>query len=237
MPGETGALTAGVAVLLLSLSAVAGPFVGLSPWLTALGAGLGLAALTADAAVFGGRGGHVLAEALPGGLGRLRRIALHEAAHGLVAGEEAVAVRRVLVGSWAALQAGLASGGCTEFEPPATAKLSLVDLRRWSRVLLAGLVAEELVYGESLGGADDRAQLGRLWGLSGYDVATAQREQRQARREVKRWLGHHREALVERAEELVRCAPRFGRPAPAHPSPAIPSSASPTPVAPSPARP
>jgi hypothetical protein len=214
MPGETGALTAGVAVLLVSLAAVVGPLLGIPPWLIALAAVLALAALTADAAFFGGRGGHLLAEALPGGLGRLRRIAVHEAAHGLVARTEAVPVRRVLVGSWAALQAGLSSGGSTEFELPANAKMPLSELRRWSRVLLAGLVAEELVYGGSIGGADDRAQLGRLWGLSGYDVTTAQREQRQARREVRRWLEHHRQELEERADGLVRAAPRLGRPTP-----------------------
>ncbi len=212
MPGETGALTAGVAVLGLSLAAVVGPLVGISPWLIALAAGLPLAALTADAALLGGRGGHLLAETLPGGLGRLRRIAVHEAAHGLVAEAEAVPVRRVLVGTWASLQAGLSSGGSTEFALPAAARLPLVELRRWTRVLLAGMVAEELLYGGSIGGADDRAQLGRLWGLSGHDVATAQREQRQARREVKRWLAERREELERRAEGLVRVAPRLGRP-------------------------
>lgn len=217
MPGETGALTAGVAVLLVSLAAIVGPLIGISPWLTALTAGLALAALTADAAFLSGRGGHLVAEALPGGLGRLRRIAIHEAAHGLVAMEEAVPVRRVLVGSWAGLQAGVNSGGSTEFELPAAVKMPLADLRRWSRVLLAGMVAEELLYGGSIGGADDRAQLGRLWGLSGYDVATAQREQRQARREVKRWLSQRQEELEERAEGLVRAAPRLGRPRPASP--------------------
>ncbi len=212
MPRETGALTAGVAVLLVSLAAVVGPLVGISPALIALAAGLALAALTADAALLSGRGGHLLAETLPGGTGRLRRIAVHEAGHGLVAGEEAVPVRRVLVGTWAALQAGVSSGGCTEFDVPAAAKMSLTDLRRWSRVLLAGMVAEELVYGDSIGGADDRAQLGRLWGLSGTDVATAQREQRQARREVTRWLGQRRQELEERAEGLLQVAPRLGRP-------------------------
>ncbi|MEB3316562.1 MAG: hypothetical protein VKO39_00240 [Cyanobacteriota bacterium] len=214
MPGETGALTAGVAVLLVSLAAVVGPLIGIPPWLIALAAGLALAALTADAAFFGGRGGHLLAESLPGGLGRLRRIAVHEAAHGLVAQAETVPVQRVIVGSWAALQAGLTSGGSTEFELPASAKMPLSELRRWSRVLLAGLVAEELIYGASIGGADDRAQLGRLWGLSGYDVGTAQREQRQARREVRRWLDLHRQELEERADGLLREAPRFGRPTP-----------------------
>ena len=224
MPGERGALTAGLAVLVVSLAAVVGPLLGIPPWLIALAAGLALAALTADAAFFSGRGGHLVAEALPGGLGRLRRIAVHEAAHGLLARAEAVPVRRVLVGTWASLQAGVTSGGSTEFELPAAAKMPLSELRRWTRVLLAGMVAEELLYGGSLGGADDRAQLGRLWGLSGYDVVTAQREQRQARREVKRWLGQRRQELEERAEGLLRAAPRFGRPlpAPATPEPARP---------------
>lgn len=211
MPGDSGALNAGIAVFVVSVLAVAGPAVGLSPWLPALAAGLAMAALTADAAFLAGRGGHVVAEALPGGLARLRRIAIHEAAHNLVAQAEAVPVRRVLVGSWAALQAGVNGGGSTEFDLPATVKMPLADLRRWSRVLLAGMAAEELIYGSSQGGADDRAQLGRLWALSGHDVATAQREQRQARREVSTWLKSRRLELETRAEQLATAAPRLGR--------------------------
>jgi hypothetical protein len=211
MPDESGTRTAALAVFGVTLAAVAGPALGLSPWVPTLAAGLALAALTADAALLRGRGGHVVAEALPGGLERLRRIAIHEAAHSLVAEAEAVPVRRVLVGSWAALQAGVSGGGSTEFEVPAAAKLPLVELRRWSRVLQAGMVAEELIYGASSGGADDRAQLGRLWGLSGYDVATAQREQRQARREVMSWLRQRQAQLEAQAERLTRHAPRLGR--------------------------
>jgi hypothetical protein len=210
-PGDTGARTAGLAVFVVSLAAVAGPALGLSPWVPTLAAGLALAALTADAALLGGRGGHVVAEALPGGLARLQRIATHEAAHHLLAEAEGVPVRRVLVGSWAALQAGVNGGGSTEFEPPTSVRMSLVDLRRWSRVLLAGMVGEELIYGDSTGGADDRALLGRLWGLSGHDVATAQREQRQARREVKALLSSRQLELLERAGQLASSAPRLGR--------------------------
>jgi hypothetical protein len=89
-------------------------------------------------------------------------------------------------------------------EPPAHAKLPLEDLRRWSRVLQAGMVAETLIYGGSRGGADDRALLGRLWGLSGHAVATAQQEQRRARREVEQWLRQHRGRLEERAAALLQ---------------------------------
>jgi hypothetical protein len=124
-------------------------------------------------------------------------------------------VRRVLVGSLACLREGLSVGGSTEFEPPASVRLPLEDLRRWSRVLQAGMVAEQLLYGESLGGADDRALLGRLWGLSGHDVATAQREQRRARREVLQSLRLERQVLESRAEALLSTAPRLGRRSPA----------------------
>jgi len=215
-----GALTAGLAVLITSLMAVVGPLLGLSPWVTSLLVLAGLGALTLDAARFGGRGGHLLAEALPGGLGRLRRIALHEAAHALVAAEEGVPVAAVHVGSLACLRAGLAAGGTTVLEPPASARLPLDDLRRWSRVLLAGMAAESLIYGSSEGGADDRSLLGRLWGLSGHDVATAQREQRRARREVESWLRQRQSRLEEEAEGLARSAPRLGWPAAAPVAPA-----------------
>ena len=214
-----GPFRAGLAVLLVSLVAVVGPLVGLSPWIISLFAALALGALTLDAARYGGRGGHVLAEALPGGEARLRRIAIHEAGHHLVATVEGLPVRRVLVGSLACLRAGLGSGGSTEFEPPASVRLPAEELRRWSRVLQAGMVAEQVIYGDSQGGADDRALLGRLWGLSGLDVDTAQREQRRARREVEQALRSQQPALEAEAERLVRLAPRLGRPAPTPLSP------------------
>ena len=209
--GFPGALSAGVAVLVVTLLAVVGPPLGLSPWWITLLVALALGTLTLDAARFGGRGGHLLAETLPGGSLRLRRIAVHEAGHCLIAAREDLPVKRVLVGSLACLQAGLASGGCTEFDPPTSAKLPLEQLRRWSRVLQAGMAAEVLLYGESVGGIDDRALLGRIWGLSGHDVDTAQREQRRARREVDQWLRQQQPQLEAEAELLLRQAPRLGR--------------------------
>ena len=206
-------LLAGIAVVTISLLAVLGPVIGLSPWAITVIAALALGGLTLDAARFGGRGGHLLAEALPGGLARLRRIAVHEAAHVRIAEDEALPVRQVLVGSLACWRAGLSSGGSTELEPPAAAKLPITELRRWSKVLQAGMVAEQLQFGASIGGADDRALLGRLWGLSGYDVDTAQREQRRARREVEQRLRAQRDHLLERAEALAAAAPRLGHPA------------------------
>ncbi|MCP9782538.1 hypothetical protein KBY83_04285 [Cyanobium sp. WKJ7-Wakatipu] len=208
----TQPLAAGLAVGLISLAAILGPALGLSPWIVTLIAGLGLGGLTLDAARFGGRGGHVLAEALPGGRARLRRIAIHEAGHLLVARQEEMAVRQVLVGSLACLRAGLNTSGSTELEPPAHAKLPAEELRRWSRVLQAGMVAEQLIYGQSVGGNDDRALLGRLWGLSGQDVDTAQREQRRARREVEVQLRASQQQLQSEADALLALAPRLGRP-------------------------
>jgi len=198
--GSTAALAAGVVVAGVSAAAVAGPLLGISPWLIALAAGGGLAALTLDAARFGVRD-----PALPAGLGRarLRRIAIHEAGHVLLAAENDLPVQQVLVGSLACWRQGLRANGSTQLEPPDHAKLALEDLRRWSRVLQAGMVAESLIYGGSRGGADDRALLGRLWGLSGYDVTTAQNEQRRARREVEQWLRQRRSDLEARAEQLL----------------------------------
>lgn len=211
----TSPLAAGAAVVLVTLVAVAGPLVGLSPWWITAGVVLLLGGLSLDAASFSGRGGHLLAEALPGGQARLRRIAVHEAGHLLVAGAEGMAVRRVLIGSLACLRAGVAAGGVTEFPPPDHAKLPLEELRRWSRVLQAGMAAEQVIYGGSAGGADDRALLGRIWGLSGYDVDTAQREQRRARRETEQALRRQRQELEQQADRLLLAAPRLGRPAPA----------------------
>jgi len=207
--GSTAALNAGLAVVGVTALAVGGPLVGISPnWIT-VAVVSGLVLLSVDAARFSGLGGHLLAEALPLGIGaaRLRRIAIHEAGHVLVAADNNLPVTRVLVGSRACLGQGIRANGSTELEPPAHAKLPLEELRRWSRVLQAGMVAETLIYGGSRGGADDRALLGRLWGLSGHPVATAQQEQRRARREVEQWLRQHRASLEAQAEGLLQSAP------------------------------
>jgi hypothetical protein len=114
--GSTAALGAGVAVAGVTLAAVVGPVLGLSPWLIAVAAGGGMVALTLDAARFGGLGGHLLAEALPAGIGlaRLRRIAIHEAGHVLLAAENNLPVQQVLVGSLACWRQGLRANGTTQ---------------------------------------------------------------------------------------------------------------------------
>ena len=205
--GSVSSGTAGATVAGATLLAVFGPVVGLSPAWIAVGIGGVLVALTVDASQWQGLGGHLVAEALPGGRARLRRIACHEAGHLLLARENGLPVERVLVGTRACLQAGVRSNGATEFTIPDSVRMSLEDLRRWSRVLQAGIAAETLIYGAARGGADDRALLGRLWGLSGHDVDTAQREQRRARREVDQWLRDQKSSLEQLAEELLDDAP------------------------------
>ena len=204
--GSVSSTTAGAAVAGATLVAVFGPLVGISPAWIAVGIGGLLVGLTVDASQWQGLGGHLLAEALPGGRARLRRIACHEAGHLLLARENELPVQRVLVGTKACLQAGVRSNGATEFEIPTSVRMSLEDLRRWSRVLQAGIAAESLVYGAARGGADDRALLGRLWGLSGHDVDTAQREQRRARREVDQWLRKQQPELEQLADQLLSTA-------------------------------
>ena len=209
--GSTGALRAGVAVALLTGVGAFGPALGISPAWIVVGVGGCLVALSVDAASWNGMGGHIVAEALPGGAERLRRIAVHEAGHLLIAEREKLPVQRVLVGTLACVKAGLQSSGATEFELPKSVRMPLEDLRRWSRVLQAGIAAETVVFGQARGGADDRALLGRLWGLSGHDVAMAQREQRRARREIEQQLRQQRQQLDQQVEALLETAPRLGR--------------------------
>ena len=209
--GSTGTLRAGLVVAAATAFGAFGPAVGVSPAWIVVVVGGGLVALSVDAATWQGMGGHVLAEALPGGQARLRRIAVHEAGHLLIAEQEQLPVQRVLVGTLACLQVGLRSSGATEFTVPDSVRMPLEDLRRWSRVLQAGIAAETVIYGQARGGADDRALLGRLWGLSGHDVSTAQREQRRARREIEQQLRRDRQTLESRVDILLNAAPRLGR--------------------------
>ncbi len=209
--GSIDTARAGVAVAALTGLGAFGPAMGLSAaWIVVLVGGV-LVALSVDAATWQGMGGHLLAETLPGGESRLRRIAVHEAGHVLIAQTEALPVQNVFVGTLACLRAGLRASGATEFTVPDSVRMPLEDLRRWSRVLQAGMAAETVIYGSARGGADDRALLGQLWGLSGHDVATAQREQRRARREIEQQLRTRRTDLEDAVGELLESAPRLGR--------------------------
>ena len=207
--GSTGTLRAGLVVAGITGLGAFGPVLGLSPAWIVVAVGGGLVMLSVDAASWQGMGGHVLAEALRG-RGAAAAHAVHEAGHLLIAEQEQMPVQLVLVGTLACLQAGLrqrrdrVSGAGQRPHAPG-------DLRRWSRVLQAGIAAETVVYGKARGGADDRALLGQLWGLSGHDVATAQREQRRARREIEQLLQRHQADLSQRADQLLSSAPRLGR--------------------------
>ena len=126
-------------VAVFSGTAVLGPMVGVSPaWIT-VAVISALVMVSVDAAAWNGRGGHLLAEAMPGGQERLRRIALHEAGHRLLASHEGLEPGDTLVGSLACLRAGHDACGRTTLPLPASSKLPLEELRRWSRVLLAGM--------------------------------------------------------------------------------------------------
>ena len=93
--GSTTALRAGLVVAGITGLGAFGPALGLSAAWIVVAVGGGLVLLSVDAASWQGMGGHVVAEALPGGEGRLRRIAVHEAGHLLIAEQEQLPVERV----------------------------------------------------------------------------------------------------------------------------------------------
>ena len=72
--GSTGTLRAGLAVAAITGLGAFGPVLGLSPAWIVVAVGGTLVLLSVDAASWQGMGGHVLAEALPGGEGRLRPV-------------------------------------------------------------------------------------------------------------------------------------------------------------------
>ena len=77
-------------------------------------------------------------------------------------------------------------------------------------MLQAGIAAETVVFGKPAV-VPMTAPCWVVWGLSGHDVATAQREQRRARREIEQQLRQQRQALDQQAGALLEAAPRLGR--------------------------
>ena len=75
--GSTGVLRAGIAVAGITVLGAFGPALGLSSAWIVVAVGGALVTLSVDAATWQGMGGHILAEALPGGQERLRLSLIH----------------------------------------------------------------------------------------------------------------------------------------------------------------
>ncbi|MBD2103607.1 ATP-dependent Zn protease [Leptolyngbya sp. FACHB-261] len=152
-----------ITVFTLTLSTLLGPLLNLSPVVPAAAVAVGMALFATDRLVLAGRGGNLLQNWLTPQ--QRERVLIHEAGHFLVAYLSGVPILDYTLSPWETFRRGLGGSGGVVFDRTAleaqlsAGTLSAQLLERYCAIWMAGVVAEQQVFGNAQGGADDRLQL------------------------------------------------------------------------------
>ncbi|QQE66968.1 ATP-dependent Zn protease [Leptolyngbya sp. BL0902] len=219
-----------VVIFGMTMASLLGPLIHLSPALVAGVAATGLGIFTVDQLNLQGRIGNLITDALAWFSPEHRqRVIHHEAGHLLTALLLDIPVQDYTLTTWEAWRRGLPGQGGVIFglgddmehplkddlshpssadqprdQPPIPLTPQWLD--RYSQVWMAGLAAEQMIYGDALGGDGDVQALRQLWrGLGKSDLETTIK-QRWATLQAKTLLETHRDtfdalvnAMTERA--------------------------------------
>ncbi|MDY7012788.1 MAG: ATP-dependent Zn protease [Cyanobacteriota bacterium] len=196
-----------IAIFLMTLSVLLGPLIHLSPAVPAVAtlAILGLA--TADALSFKGRGATLFLDALARLSGEYRdRVLHHEAGHFLAAYFAGIPIESYTLNAWDAFKQGNPGTGGVVVDTDLLFKRSIpphetrLFVDRFCTVWMAGIAAEQLMYGNAEGGEDDRQKVTQTLAFFGRPRSESPQKQQWGQLQAKTAIEKHRsayDALVE----------------------------------------
>ncbi len=202
-----------ISIFLVTFSTLAGPLFNLSPTIPAIATFILLGLATLDSFSLQGKGGAVISDLLAWTSPLNRdRILHHEAGHFLVAHFLDIPVTGYTLSAWEALKQKQPGLGGVSFADDELAsglqqgalKAQLLD--RYCTLWMAGIAAENLVYNNSQGGADDLNKFYLVLTPIGFSAAAQEQKQRfsvlQAKTIIKEnWAAY--EALVEAMQQRL----------------------------------
>lgn len=207
---DTTLNTIAITIFSLTMASLLGPMVHLSPVVPAVGVVAIVGLVTVDQLGLQGRMGHVFTDWLAWAVPEQRqRVITHEAGHLLVAVLLEIAVVDYALTTWEAWQRGLPGQGGVIFDPvPLTSaiaggSLSSQWVDRYCQVWMAGIAAEQLIYGQAQGGQDDYLALQLMWQQLDRPVAEGSIKQRWALLQAKALLERHRPLLETVADAMA----------------------------------
>jgi len=155
-----------ISIFAITVSILLGPLFNLPEAVPAIATFCLLGLATLDTFQWQGQGGTILVDLLGGSSKQKRdRILHHEAGHFLVAHLLGIPVTSYALNAWEAFKQGQTAQGGVRFEDKELASqlqsgnLSSQLLDQYCTVWMAGIVAENFVYGSALGGAEDRTKI------------------------------------------------------------------------------
>lgn len=200
-----------ITIFALVITSLLGPLVHLSPAVPAIAIAAILGLGTIDTWSFQGQGRVLLLDSLARFSPDYRdRVIRHEAGHFLAAHLLNIPVTSYTLGAWEAWRQGQAGAGGVSFDTTALeaeiagGTISAQTIDRLCTVWMAGVAAEDLVYGAAEGGGDDRAKLALLWQQLRRSPTEAQLKARWATLQAKTLLEANQpayEALVKAMQD------------------------------------
>lgn len=199
---DTTLNTIAIAIFGVTMVSLLGPIFQISPAVPAVFTAVGLGVFTLDQLGLNGRIGNLLTDWLAWASPEHRqRVLHHEAGHFLAAVLLDIPVEAYTLTAWDAWKQGLPGQGGVLFGAktltPDNASSNFIPqgLDRYCQVWMAGIAAEQMMYGDAQGGGDDIRALTLLWRALDRPAAEGVIKQRWAALQAKTLLEKHRQAF------------------------------------------
>ncbi|RMF21453.1 MAG: ATP-dependent Zn protease [Cyanobacteria bacterium J083] len=192
-----------IAIFTITISCLLGPIINLSPTIPASITFVLMGLVTIDTLSFRNQGANILLDLLAT-KAQKERIIKHEAGHFLAAYFLGIPIESYTLSAWEALKKGQSGMGGVVFAAESinqalTSREASLALERFSTVLMAGIAAETIFYGEAEGGEEDLVQLKQIFDLVGLSPNLYRQKQRWAKLQAQNLIQKHQssyEALV-----------------------------------------
>jgi hypothetical protein len=159
-----------IAIFTVTMTSLLGGIFGIPPAVPAVFTATLLGAATLDTLALEGRGGTLFIDWFSQFSEEHRqRVVHHEAGHFLVAHLLGIPVTGYTLTAWEAFRRGQPGRGGVSFDIEELSaqviegQVPVQKIDAYCAIWMAGIAAEQLVYGQSEGGFDDRQQLKTLW--------------------------------------------------------------------------
>ncbi|MEL6441815.1 MAG: ATP-dependent Zn protease [Cyanobacteria bacterium J06621_8] len=200
-----------IGIFLMTMTSLLGPIFQIPPVVpAALTFGI-LSLATADTLSWNSRGVSLLLDLFASAEQR-QRIIYHEAGHFLAAYFLGIPITGYTLTAWEMIQQGRLGQGGVSFDTDSltTEKFELEKMRltleRFCTVWMAGVAAEQMIYGDSQGGAEDRQQLKQALMMAGLPEIGYGPKERWAELQAANLLSRHQESYSALVEAMTQRA-------------------------------
>lgn len=190
-----------ISVFAMMLSTLLSPLLHISPFIPAAATFGVLGLATLDSFQWQGKFGSIVLDWVAGSTYR-DRVLYHEAGHFLIAQQLEIPVTGYTLSAWEAFRQGQPGQGGVQFDTQQLetelqqGKISAQWLDRYCTVWMAGIAAEQLIYGNSEGGNDDRQKLRQILMRVGIPAMEVMQRERLAILRAKTMLEAQRSAYA-----------------------------------------